>query len=76
MNVIRNLEHYVSDLALPGLPPTTVAEHAALQIIDKQTLAVVPLGNHFTHSIEQALTTQELGVKLVTITGSVITIQI
>lgn len=76
VKTIHDLQHNVSVLRLAGLPATTVSQHAALQIMDRRTLAVVPLGNQYTDLIEQAITNQDLGAKDISITRGVITIQI
>lgn len=76
MSTIRDLEHNVSELTLTGMPSTTVAKHAALQIMDNHTLAVVPFAERYRELIEETLNNQDLGAKEITITRGVITIQI
>ena len=76
MSAIRKLERSIADLILAGPPQTTVSELAVLEILDDNTLAVVPFADSNSGLLSQTIANRSIGAKEVRTTRSVITVTI
>ncbi|WP_067536968.1 hypothetical protein [Nocardia crassostreae] len=75
MRAITELEHTVRAVEITELH-STVAAHAAVQVVDSDTLVVVMFHGHHTAIVEQALQNQPLGTKEITSARDIITLRI
>jgi len=75
MSIIE-LERNIHDLELDELGHSTVGAHAALQVIDPHTLAIVVYCGHNAQLIEQAIRGQHYQTKEITSAHEIITITI
>ena len=76
MSAIRKLERSIADLILAGPPRATVAELAALEVLDSRTLAIVPFADRNSDLLGQIIAKRILDAKRIRTTRSVITITI
>lgn len=73
---ISELERTIHDLELDELGHSKVAAHAALQVIDSRTLAIVVYCGHNAQLIEQVIRDQHYKAKEITSDHEIITITI
>ncbi|WP_330181559.1 hypothetical protein OHB26_35130 [Nocardia sp. NBC_01503] len=73
MKAIYDLEQIVGALEIPELGYSTVSDHAAIHVLDSNTLAVVVVCGHNARIIEQAILIRCYPQAAVQIDGDVIT---
>lgn len=75
MRTITELGNTVRAVELAELR-STVAAHAAVEIVDPHTLAIVPFRGYHTAMVEQALRSRSLGAREITTAHDIITVTI
>lgn len=76
MKAISDLERKISALEIPELGYSTIAEHAAVHVLNSNTLAVVILCGHNAHIIEHAIRVQDYSTAAVSTDRDIITVAI
>lgn len=76
MTAIRDLEQNVGAFEIPELGYSTVSDHAAIHILDSNTLAVVVVCGHNARIIERAILAQCYAGVAVRIDLDIITVAI
>lgn len=74
LTAITDLEHSIRALEIPALGHSTVAEHAAVHILDPSTLAVVVLCSHNADILEQVIRAQNYTLTGIAISRDIITL--
>lgn len=76
MKAISDLERAVNVLEIPALGYSTIAEHAAVHVLDANTLAIVILCGHNAHIIENTIRAQNYPTVDISTDRDVITVVI
>jgi len=74
MTAITDLERRICALELADLGYSTVAEHAAVHVLDSTTLAVVVLCGHNAEIIEHAIRAQHFEITGIGTVQDIITV--
>ncbi len=73
---VEELERRIGALELPALGYSTVADHAAIHVLDMRTLAVVMICGHNIRVVEQAIRAQNYRIREIGCDRDIITIVI
>jgi hypothetical protein len=74
MKAISDLEQSISALEIPALGHSTISEHAAVHVLNSNTLAVVVLCGHNAHIIEDAIRVQDYATTDISTDHDIITL--
>lgn len=76
MKAISDLEQKISALEIPELGYSTISEHAAVHVLNSNTLAVVILCGHNAHLIERTIRSQDYPTTAVSTDRDIISVTI